>query len=137
MWKDLPVDVAGFYTAQPLALTNSYPAFSNFSDNRDPGEGEKEDGDLIGWMNRGISWTDPVETENSWSVSIEAHETFLPDTMTVDVTPRKLSLFQIGPGETLLVNGNPVQADSNGRLTANGLAITNGVPTDLQIQRSE
>jgi hypothetical protein len=136
MWKYVPSDVTGFYTTQPLVRTNSYPAFSNFSDNRDPGDGDPDVGDLVGWMNRGIYWTDPVETENSWSVSLDADEVFQPSVMTVDVTPRKLSLFQIAPDEILRVNGSPVQADSNGRLTITGLVITNGIPLQLQVERS-
>ena len=135
MWKSVPADVTEFYTTQPLVLTNSYPAFSNFSDNRDPGDGARADGDLVGWMNRGLYWTDVVETENSWSLSLHAEGDFLPTLLTVDVTPRKLTNFLIAPNETVLVNGNPVQADSNGRVTAPGIQITKGTPALLQIQR--
>ena len=86
-------------------------------------------------MNRGIYWTDVVETENSWSLSLQAEGDFLPSSLTVDVTPRKLTQFQIAPNETLLANGSPVQADSNGRLTISGVQITKGSPLLLQIQR--
>lgn len=136
MWKYVPADVTEFYTIQTLALSDSYPAFSNLSDNRDAGDGERDDGDLIGWMNRGIYWTDVVETKNSWSLTLHAKGDFLPASVTVDVTPRKLTQFQIAPNETLLVNGNPVQANANGRLTASGVKITKGTPILLQIQRS-
>jgi hypothetical protein len=135
MWKHIPTDVTDFYTTQAIALGDSFPAFSNFSDNRDAGDGERDDGDLIGWMNRGIYWADVVETENSWSLSLWADGDFLPASVTVDVTPRRLSKLQISPNETFLVNGNPVQADTNGRLTATGLQITKKTPMLLQIQR--
>jgi len=135
MWKHVPTDVTDFYTTQAIALGDSYPAFSNFSDSRDAGDGERDDGDLIGWMNRGIYWADVVETENSWSLSLWADGDFLPASVTVDVTPRRLSQLQISPNETFLVNGNPVQADTNGRLTATGLQITKKTPMLLQIQR--
>jgi predicted esterase len=135
MWKYVPADVTEFYTTQALALNDSYPAFSNFSDNRDPGDGERDDGDLIGWMNRGISWTNLVETENSWSLTLHAKGDFLPASVTVDVTPRKLSKFKIAPHETLLVNGTPTQADAKGRLTVPQVQINKESSHFLQIQR--
>ncbi len=135
MLSSVPADVTEFYTTQPMVLDGSYPAFSNFSDNRDPGDGARTDGDLVGWMNRGLHWTDLVETTNSWSLSILTEGGFLPASLTVDVTPRKLTQFQIAPNETLLVNGNPAQANSNGRLTVSGVQITKGTPVLLQIQR--
>jgi esterase/lipase superfamily enzyme len=135
MWKSVPADVIDFYTTQALEQGDSYPAFSNFSDNRDAGDGERDDGDLIGWMNRGIYWTDVVETEKSWSLLLHAKGNFLPASVTVDVTPRKLTQFQIAPNETLLVNGNSVQANAYGRLTTSGVEITKGTPMLLQVQR--
>jgi len=136
MWKYVPADVTEFYSTQALTFSDSYPAFSNFSDNRNAGDGERDDGDLIGWMNRGISWTDVVETVNSWSLTLHAKGDFLPDSVTVDVTPRKLSKFQIAPHETLLVNGTPIQADAKGRLTLAHVQIYKGTSHFLQIKRS-
>lgn len=136
MWKHVPADVTEFYTTQALEQGDSYPAFSNDSDNRNAGDGERDNGDLIGWMNRGIYWSDVVETENSWSLSLHAKGDFLPDSVTVDVTPRKLTKFQIAPHETLLVNGTPIQADANGRLTVTQVQISKGTSHFLQIQRS-
>ena len=133
----LPADITEFYTTQALTFSDSYPAFSNFSDNRNAGDGERDDGDLIGWMNRGISWSDVVETKNSWSLSLHAKGDFLPASVTVDVTPRKLTKFQIAPNETLLVNGTPMQADANGRLTVTHVQISKGTPVFLHIQRSQ
>ena len=59
MLASVPADVTEFYAAQPMELNASYPAFSNFSDNRDPGDGARDDGDITGWMNRdfiGPTW---------------------------------------------------------------------------------
>lgn len=137
MWKHVPADVTEFYSTQALEQSDSYPAFSNFSDNRDAGDGERDHGDLIGWMNRGIYWTDVVETENSWSLSLHGKGDFLPASVTVDVTPRKLTKFQITPHEKLRVNGTPIQADANGRLTVAHVPISKGTPVFLQIQRSQ
>jgi hypothetical protein len=66
---------------------------------------------------------------------LHAKGNFLPASVTVDVTPRKLTQFQIAPNETLLVNGNSVQANAYGRLTTSGVEITKGTPMLLQVQR--
>jgi hypothetical protein len=136
MWKHVPADVTEFYTTQALTFSDSYPAFSNCSDNRDAGDSERDHGDLIGWMNRGIYWTDVVETKDSWTLKLHAKGDFLPDSVTVDVTPRKLSKFQIEPHETLLVNGTAIQADAKGQLTIPQVQISKGASHSLHIQRS-
>lgn len=133
----LPADISGFYSLQPeMRLGVSYPAFSDFSANSDPGNGEADDGDTIGWMNRGLYWSDIRETEDSWSIFIRAEGDFLPPEGTVSVTPRHLTRFQIRPGETLLVNGHPVQADENGLITAAELRWERGVYQKLTVRRS-
>ncbi|MGZ0654393.1 alpha/beta hydrolase-fold protein [Coraliomargarita sp. W4R72] len=137
MWESVPADVTDFYVSQPIVLNQSYPAFSNNSSNRDPGDGSREDGDLVGWMNRGIHWTDLVETENSWKLTLHADGDFLPASLTVDVTPRNLQKFQILPNEELLVNGQSIQADSTGTLTLDAVELKKGVPTALLVQRSQ
>jgi pimeloyl-ACP methyl ester carboxylesterase len=135
MWKYAPPDFTDFYTKQPMALNDSYPAFSNFSDNRNPGHGDWTDGDLVGWMNRGIYWTDLVETKNSWSLTLYAEGDFLPASLTFDLTPRKLKEFQLAPNETVWANGIRVQADATGRLTVTNIQISKDTPMRLLIER--
>ncbi len=136
MGFSVPDDIRQFYSRQPeMPFGTGYPAFSNFSDNRNPGRGEKEDGDITGWMNRGLTWTKPVETQNSWSIRIHMQGDFLPPSCTVDVTPRRLTRFRIVPNETLLVNGAPVQADCSGLLTIPGITLEAGGSFDLMVRR--
>ncbi|MEA2068081.1 MAG: alpha/beta hydrolase-fold protein, partial [Verrucomicrobiota bacterium] len=135
MLASVPADIAEFYATQPLELDASYPAFSNFSDNRNPGDGARDDGDITGWMNRGLHWTDLEETENAWSIRIHADGDFLTRPLTVDVTPRRLTCFQIAPNETLRVNGQPRQADANGLLTLRGIQLEVGKPLLLRVSR--
>jgi hypothetical protein len=136
MGFSVPEDLRDFYSRQSgMPLGTSYPAFSNFSGNLNPGSGEKDDGDIIGWMNRGLCWTDLEETENSWSIRIFMQGDFLPASCTVDVTPRRLARFCIAPNETLLVNGRPLQADARGLLTIPGITLEAGESVSLRVRR--
>jgi len=94
-------------------------------------------GDTIGWMNRGLYWSDVQETENSWSVRLRMEGDFLPPEATVGVTPRGLPCFQPRPNETLLGNGHPAQADESGLITAPAIRLERGVAFDLQVARIE
>jgi hypothetical protein len=130
----LPEDIGDFYSLQPgIRLEASYPAFSNFSANSDPGNGEVKNGDTIGWMNRGLYWSDLRETGNSWSIRISVMGDFLPDKGTVDVTPRRLSKLKIQPGQVLLANGHPVQADERGLVTVTGVPWEKDKPIHLTV----
>jgi hypothetical protein len=130
----LPEDIGDFYSLQPgIRLGASYPAFSNFSANSDPGNGEAKDGDIIGWMNRGLYWSDLRETGDSWSIRISVMGDFLPDKGTVDVTPRRLSKLKIQPGQVLLANGRPVQADERGLVTVAGVPWEKDKPIHLTV----
>ncbi|MDQ8194726.1 alpha/beta hydrolase-fold protein [Coraliomargarita sp. SDUM461004] len=135
MWKSVPDDVTNYYTSQPIQLNKSYPAFSNNSTNRKPGNGSRKDGDATGWINRGLYWSDVIETADRWQISLHARGDFLPSKLTLDLTPRNLQKFKIMPNEILLVNGQQQQASSTGTLTVNGVTIHKGAPTHLHIQR--
>ena len=75
MGFSVPEDIGSFYSLQPeMPLETSFPAFSNFSDNCNPGNGEEDDGDKIGWMNRGIYWTDIEETEEDDKTQTKAEK---------------------------------------------------------------
>ncbi len=135
MWRSVPADITDFYSQQPVVRDESYPAFSNFSGNRNPGNGARDDGDIVGWMNRGLRWTEPEETENSWSVRIRAEGDFLSEPLTVDVTPRQLTRFRIAPNETLLANGRPCRADADGLATLSGVRLNPGESVRVRIER--
>lgn len=131
----VPEDIREFYSRQPeMPFGTSFPAFSNFSDNRNPGSGEKEDGEIVGWMNRGLTWTEIEETENSWNIRIHMKGDFLPSSCRVDVSPRRLTRFRIAPNETLLVSGSLLQADAKGLLTIPSIHLKAEGFVDLQVR---
>lgn len=137
MGFSVPEDISSYYLLQPeMTLSKSFPAFSNFSDNCNPGNGEKDDGDTIGWMNRGIYWMDIEETKDSWSIRLQTKGYFLPDKVFVDITPRRLTRFQIASNETVLVNGQPVSADKDGLLTIHDVQLELGKTVQLEVRRS-
>jgi len=136
MSLDVPEDLKDFYSLQPgMPHGTSFPAFSNFSGNYNPGNGEKDDGDITGWMNRGLYWTDIEENENSWSIRITAKGSFLPPELEVDVTPRRLEQFAIAPHEKVLVNGTVIKADKYGLLTIPEVKLERGGAVILEIHR--
>jgi hypothetical protein len=136
MSLDVPEDMNDFYSLQPgMPHGTSFPAFSNFSGNYNPGNGEKDNGDITGWMNRGLYWTDIEETQDSWSIRIIANGGFLSPELEVDVTPRRLTRFLIAPGETLIVNGKKIKADEHGLLTIPKVKLEQGETVLLEINR--
>jgi hypothetical protein len=136
MRLSVPEDISDFYSLQPeMPFCKSFPAFSNFSDNCNPGNGEKDDGDKIGWMNRGIYWTDIEETKDSWSIRLQTKGYFLPGKVSVDVTPRRLTRFFIAPNEIVLVNDSPIKADKDGLLTIPKVQLVLGKTVLLEIRR--
>ena len=83
-----------------FALNKSYPAFSNCSRNNDPANGDNNDGDVEGYLNRGLNWTDPKETARRYEVLVtyDSDATDLP--VSVDVTPRRCQAFRLSPDQT-------------------------------------
>ncbi len=111
-----PKDIMEYYQRHsPIYLTTSYPAFSDFSANKNPGNGEKEDGDIEGWMNRGLYWSPITETENSWSTTIWVADVPATFPATVTLTPRKAQQFKIGKNEKLMatVEGKKIEVSAN------------------------
>ena len=111
--KLLPPDFNDWSTTRLLrfALNKSFPAFSNSSRNDDPGHGDNNDGDIEGYMNRGLNWTDPAETANRYEllVTYDLDADHLP--LTVDVTPRRCQAFKVPAGQTC----SAVNVDAEGR----------------------
>ncbi len=117
-----------------FALNKSYPAFSNCSRNNDPGNGDSNSGDVVGYMNRGLNWTDPKETADRYEVLItyDLDAGDLP--LSVDVTPRRCQAFRLSPGQTCTavnidaggetIQSTRVTADRFGRVTFSKFQLT-------------
>lgn len=128
MSSSAPSDILNFYSLHPaFALNKSYPAFSDFSENKNPGNGEKEDGDIEGWMNRGLHWDNVIDTTDSWSADIYIKDILVVFPATVSLTPCNLQNFHINKGEVLKVQWQnktqKVKVSENGRVTVSNLMI--------------
>jgi hypothetical protein len=129
-----------------LSLKESFPAFSNYSLNGDPGEGDPEEGDTVGYMNFGLEWKDLVDEPGRYEVTVfvAAGAPDLP--ATVDVTPRRVQRFRPDPGEEVLLierapDGREVlrrsaRADSFGKVTFAGFRIIAPEGNRLEIIRN-
>jgi len=139
--RDAPADVKAW--AARLArfrLDESFLAFTRCSDNRDPGNGDPTDGDIVGWINRGLDWKDLVDTPGEYAVTVLTAYAGLKLPVTVDVTPRRVQRFRLKPGEavTARVGSAPplrLRADASGLLTVPAVAITDARGTRVRLTR--
>ncbi|HVI09883.1 MAG TPA: hypothetical protein VND65_16470 [Candidatus Binatia bacterium] len=148
----------GFYL--PLLHKNiSYPAFTNFSQDNNYGNGNTNNGDCITgnatvgpfcFVNYGWDWSPPVDTPTTWSTSFSnalitsgtcpnysGYTLKCATTGTVSVTPRNTQSFNVPPGASVQWSTNNGQsgtaiADSYGLVT---VTVTFGVePVILTLQ---
>lgn len=100
----------------------SFPAFSNCSDNKDPGHGNPTEGDIVGWMNRGFKWGEIVDTERRYAISIQMTHPDVKYPVTADVTLRNRQKFKPGAKRVVTVvidreAAREVIADESGVVT--------------------
>lgn len=131
-----------------LRLDLSFPAFSNFSANDNPGTGKGDavgsdnelgnntyDGDANGGLNRFLRWNSNTIVDQSSGYAIELKLSSGKngyqgkDGATVDVTPRRLQRFAVTPGakfqwRTSSGQAGEVAADAEGLLTIPGVKVT-------------
>ena len=104
-------------------LDSSYPVFSKCSDNRDPGNGDIKDGDLIGWMNRGIGWKTLADEPGIYKIKLKIAHPEIRYPVTSDITIRRRQKFRPAPGQSVQVKINgqktikPIRLDKYGQLT--------------------
>ena len=102
--KDAPADVRAWPTRmRRFRRDESFPAFSNTSTDRDPGRGAAADGDLIGWMNRGMDWKDVDDAPDRYAITLFADYPGIAYPVRTDVTLRRLQKVRARPGERLRV----------------------------------
>lgn len=128
---DVPEDVKKWNNGgwlSKFSLDQSFPAFSNCSANKNPGNGGKANGDIAGWMNRGMSWEGIEDEQSHYAITVMAFYPGIQYPVTVDVTPRRLQRFKPSPGENLsvLLPGGVSQniiVDKQGLFTVKGISI--------------
>ena len=82
-------------------LDKPFAVFSNNSDNRDYGNGDPADGDLYGWLNRGLSVGAVEESDGMLTVELSAGHAEMNFPVRCDVTIRRRKLFKPAPGTLL------------------------------------
>ena len=137
MSKDTP---AGFITEADMLrykLNESFPAFSNSSDNRNYGNGDNKDGDIVGWINRGFDWKDIVDSKERYEITLSVNYPGIKYPVTSDVTIRRRQNFKFAPGTRLKVSVNGknsvVTIDKNGLLTIEKIVFADKQPVKLVI----
>lgn len=128
-----------------FAINKSYPAFSRCSKDGDPGNGDKDNGDIVGYMNYGLDWADPTDLPDRYEVLVRWNREQEALPVAVDVTPRRVQRFRLKPGEAcdgvnLDADGRQIQsaslrADKDGLLTFAGLRITSAKGNRLVLTR--
>jgi|GEM_PF-2796947 len=115
----------------------SYPTFSRFSLNGNPGNGDPANGDLRGGLNRFSRWDSAtsVDTAARWEMTLRLHSAAPVATATADVIPRRLQALGHAPGTrynwenrqqptNTLVQSGVVFADANGLIILPNVSLT-------------
>lgn len=117
-------------------LDLSYPAFSNSTDNRDYGNGDPDDGDLVGWINRGMKWDNVKDTPELFEMTLSAAHPEMKYPVTCDVTFRRRQQFKAAPGTRIAVeiNGEKRETviDKNGLLTIEKVVFRDQKPIQIR-----
>jgi hypothetical protein len=116
----------------------SYPAFSNFSLNDDPGDGTPANGDPIGSINGYLDWKDDLKDSTEfYEITLFVKDLLTTqgtlvaaDSGTTDVTLRRLQNFSVPSGETVFWENS-----KNGIIVQQGsFTYNNGLITIPQVK---
>ena len=140
--KDAPDDIKAW--AQRFLrfrLDESYPAFANASSDRNPGNGAPDDGDIIGWMNRGMDWKDIEDAPDHYSIVLLADFPDIQYPVRADITLRRVQKFKTAPGEKLSVqigDDAPISLTTgpDGKITVPQVPIPSKSGVRITIHRS-
>ena len=120
--KDMKKDMA-LSSLLRFRLDASYPVFSRCSDNKNPGNGDIESGDITGWINRGIDWKTLADEPGKYVILLKIAHPEISYPVIADVTIRRRQKFRPRPGQSVQVTINgktlsaPVKLDKSGLLT--------------------
>jgi Prolyl oligopeptidase family len=139
--KNAPEDVqAWIQRFSTFRRDQSYIAFSNTSTDRDPGNGSPENGDLVGWINRGMDWKDIEDTPRSYSITITANYPGIKYPVQTTLTLRRVQQFTTTPAAKLRViidNGEltSITTHDSGRITIPQVVIPDTTGVRVTIER--
>jgi hypothetical protein len=128
-----------------FCINRSFPALTNCSADNNPGNGLASDGDSIGTINGFVEWdTSLVDRSDSWQVKLNTRSlttrwgiVTAPESLTVDVTPRRLQTFSPVAGidyqwtvtrrsDAAIVQMGVVRLDAMGVMTVPGVKVYPG-----------
>jgi hypothetical protein len=138
--KNAPEDVKAWMKRfSSIRRDQSYVAFSNTSTDRDPGNGSPENGDLVGWINRGMDWSDIEDTPNRYSITITASYLGIEFPVRTTMTLRRVQQFKTTPAQKLRViidDSEPISilTSDSGRITIPHVVVpdTNGIRVTIE-----
>jgi hypothetical protein len=140
--KDAPDDVkAWMQRFRRFRLDQSYPAFTNTSSDRNAGNGAPDDGDIIGWINRGMDWKDIEDAPDHYSIVLLADYPDIQYPVRTDITLRRVQQFKTASGEKLSVrigDDAPITltVGSDGKITVPQVVIPSKAGARVTIERS-
>lgn len=122
------------YTLNRYRTNRSFPAFSHCSADGNPGDGHATSGDSVGVVNAFADWDSTfLDQRMSWEATLRTRDLQCisgaapgPDSLTVDVTPRRLQSFVVAASNqyayrvTRLSDGAVVQS---GTVTADTIPL--------------
>ena len=114
--------------------------FTNASSSKNPGDGRPDDGDIIGWINRGLDYRDIRDTAGEYAVTLTATGPEISYPLTADITLRRLQQFKVQPGDKLTVRVGDAPASSvtvpaDGLVTIVGVSIPSADGVRVTISR--
>lgn len=139
--KNAPEDVKAWQQRfHRLRRDQSYPVFTHTSSDRDPGNGAPENGDVIGWINRGMDWKGIEDTSDHFAITILADYPGVQYPVRTDVTLRRLQQFKASPGARFTArvgDAAPVSvaADGLGHVTVPAVSIPSSAGVRLTLTR--
>ncbi|MDR0335569.1 MAG: esterase family protein [Planctomycetaceae bacterium] len=112
-----------------FALNKSYPAISDCSLNNDAGNGEMNNGDLEGFINRGIDWKILADEPKQYRVHLFCTLDNAQYPITLSVTPRRVQQFHLSSGEKIQaeINSDSEQKQIDAVVNDKGLLTVKNV----------
>jgi hypothetical protein len=140
--KHAPADVAGWpRRLLRFRLDESFPAFANTSANRNPGNGDPQDGDVVGWMNRGMDWREIEDQPDHYAITLSADFAGVAYPVQTDVTLRRVQRFKPAAGTRLRVSVGKlpeftIQVGPGGRITLPRVVIPDQMGARVVVRQS-
>lgn len=134
--KDMKNDLQRLFR---FRLNESFPVFSNCSDDRNYGNGDPKDGDLTGWINRGIGWSGINENSGRYEISVSISHPEIKYPVKADVTIRRRQYFRPAPGSVISWQygrkEGKIKVGSDGLVTVPGVVFESSAPVKLILTR--